>query len=193
MIRPTRWTPVYLASALIGLGAGMVVYMLIRGTLATFGFSLRDVVIAAMATIMMSMMLASGPLFVLTIILAIVDTIYAERPRQRWDAGLCPRCKYPRRVLDAQTCSECGAPLIQPETRMLLPFFGHAALTLIIGLVLGMVAGEARMQIDEAMFRAEVNRQRAAGTHTFVRRERCWPNGNCALLYAPERGFWAND
>jgi hypothetical protein len=62
--------------------------------------------------------------------------------------------------------------------------------TFALGILLGAVAAETAITVDEARFFDEVERGGAAVSHD---RPRAWPNGNCALVYIAGEGEHATD
>jgi|GEM_PF-2630296 len=217
---PARVPPTILWSyrlALVLLIAAYVtiVYIAVRAMQGTFGFSV------------LSVLFATGPVLVLGVfVLPLVpltelpeNWVLQQLPASRRKRGLCPACAYPMPDRSGR-CPECGSdgrvrPLIEPSWSALRRFLQLA----LIAYALGVVVGEALVQIDEFRFRREVAALAAnaresspgvdgsspigrssgaseqstglAGAFVGTSRPRLWPGSFATLRWTLDRGFEA--
>lgn len=159
-------------------------YCLARTANGQFGFDLSNSVIAAIFAFVMLVPL------VWAVTLPELPEIYTThvRPRRWWRQGRCAACGYALSGLPTHTCPECGKPIAPPGTYQV----GGRTVRLFIAInvmawMLGCMAGEAWLQLDEANFRREVQEQVALG-HDDHQREAAWPNEG-ALMWTRQEGF----
>jgi hypothetical protein len=127
-------------------------YCILRALLADFGLSAGTVLKATIATAAMS-----GFIVWLVPLAELPEIVFGHAlPQRRARRGRCPACNYDLQGRCEVRCPECGHDGRVPDTWQLS---WHTArrflLVLLVGLGLGVVAGEAWTTADERAFLAE--------------------------------------
>lgn len=174
------------------IGHVFYMYCLARVMGHTFGFDV--------ATTVFSALFAFGLLIPLVWAVGIPELpeFYTRtvRARRWWKAARCTGCGYPMRQLRGTSCPECGLADARREPSPYrlgaVPIRRFAAMGL-MAWVIGCLAGETWLQVDEAGFRREVAE---CSINAFVKsrsRARAWPNAQFHLWYTAEGGFTAEE
>jgi hypothetical protein len=183
----------------------LFMYSMARGMGEHFGFDVTTTMIAALFAFAMLI-----PLVWAVALPELPEAItHSILPRRRWKKGRCPGCAYDMRGViglahgaasavsaeQSVRCPECGTMMREPPPPEMLQLSARTAKRFVIlnllAWLVGCTAGETLMQIDERVFRSEVEARSTAGLSDTFTRPRWWPNRNCAIGYRPDVGYFA--
>ena len=145
--------------------------------------------------------LAGAALFSLAMLIPLVwavvlpdlpEIIRRHLARRRWSQGYCPACGYVIAGAGGAACPECGGSRDEPE-----PYrFGWDTAVRFAGLalgawVVGSVAAQTWITIDENQFRREAQVSPVVAAGTTYSRPRIWPMSEARLFYSVPEGVAA--
>lgn len=131
-----------------------VVHACMRGLVPAFGFDFSATATACFGTLVMS-----GFVIWLVSLAELPEMWFVHRrPRRLLAQGCCPNCTHPRAGDEQSACPECGV-----KTDEIPPPYGYSwravrrfAITMVIGIVGGVLAAEVSISLDEARMIREV-------------------------------------